>query len=122
MELGDDPPCVFRRIRFSEFSKTVHGQPQLWDIRSEPENSPRTAWRGDFGHNLITDRDSGRSKGFGFVEMGSAEEAHKAKRALDGSQLDGRALKVDAAREQVPRAPRSGGVFGGGYHSGGDRW
>jgi cold-inducible RNA-binding protein len=70
--------------------------------------------------NLITDRDSGRSKGFGFVEMGSADEAQKAKTALDGTQVDGRALKVDVAKEQAPRAPRSGGGYGGG--SGGNRW
>jgi cold-inducible RNA-binding protein len=76
--------------------------------------------------NLITDRDSGRPKGFGFVEMGSAEEAQAAKTAIDGTQVDGRALKVDVAKEQVPRAPRSGGGgygggggFGGG---GGNRW
>jgi cold-inducible RNA-binding protein len=67
--------------------------------------------------SLITDRDSGRPKGFGFVEMGSPEEAQKAKDALDGTQLDGRALKVDTAKEQVPRAPRSGG-YGGGYGGG----
>ncbi len=77
--------------------------------------------------NLITDRDSGRPKGFGFVEMGSAEEAQKAKDAIDGTQVDGRALKVDVAKEQVPRGPRSGGGFGGGgggggYRSGGNRW
>ena len=64
--------------------------------------------------NLITDRDSGRPKGFGFVEMGSADEAQTAKGALDGTQMDGRALKVDVAKEQVPRAPRSGGGYGGG--------
>jgi RNA recognition motif-containing protein len=64
--------------------------------------------------NLITDRDTGRPKGFGFVEMGSPEEAQTAKGALDGSQLDGRALKVDVAKEQVARAPRSGGGYGGG--------
>jgi RNA recognition motif-containing protein len=67
--------------------------------------------------NLITDRDSGRSKGFGFVEMGSADEAQKAKGALDGTDLDGRPLKVDVAKEQAPRAPRSDGGFGGG-----NRW
>ncbi len=75
--------------------------------------------------NLITDRDTGRAKGFGFVEMGTAEDAQKAKSALDGTQLDGRALKVDVAKEQVPRAPRSGGGFGGGgggYSGGGNRW
>ena len=71
--------------------------------------------------NLITDRDSGRPKGFGFVEMGSAEEAQKAVAALDGTQLDGRALKVNEAKPQVPRESRSGGYGGGGYGGGGDR-
>jgi cold-inducible RNA-binding protein len=78
---------------------------------------------------LITDRDSGRPKGFGFVEMGSAEDAQKAKSALDGTQLDGRALKVDVAKEMTPRAPRSGGggyggggYGGGGGNRGGNRW
>ena len=75
--------------------------------------------------NLITDRDSGRPKGFGFVEMGSADEAQKAKGALDGTQMDGRALKVDVAKEQAPREPRSGGYgggSGGGGSRGGNRW
>ncbi len=64
--------------------------------------------------NLITDRDSGRSKGFGFVEMGSIDEAQTAKNALDGTELGGRALKVDEAKPQTPRAPRSSGGYGGG--------
>ena len=75
--------------------------------------------------NLITDRDSGRPKGFGFVEMGSADEAQKAKGALDGTQMDGRALKVDIAKPQEPRAPRSSGGYGGGNgggYSSGNRW
>ena len=77
--------------------------------------------------NLITDRDSGRPKGFGFVEMGSADEAQTAKGALDGTQMDGRALKVDVAKEMTPRAPRSGGGYGGGGGGGyggggGNRW
>ncbi|HEY5529578.1 MAG TPA: RNA-binding protein [Thermoleophilia bacterium] len=66
---------------------------------------------------LITDRETGRPRGFAFVEMGSPEQAETAKTAVDGAQLDGRALKVDIAKEQVPRAPRSGG--GGGYGGGG---
>ena len=69
--------------------------------------------------NLITDRDSGRPKGFGFVEMGSPDDAQKAKSALDGTQLDGRALKVDVAKEMTPRAPRTGGGYGGGGFGGG---
>ncbi len=69
--------------------------------------------------NLITDRDSGRPKGFGFVEMGSAEEAQAAKEAVNGTDVDGRALNVDIAKEQAPRAPRSGGYGGGGFGGGG---
>ncbi|MCL5736888.1 MAG: RNA-binding protein [Actinobacteria bacterium] len=69
--------------------------------------------------NLITDRDSGRPKGFGFVEMATPEEAEAAKNALNGAQLDGRTLKVDIAKELQPRAPRSGGYGGGGYGGGG---
>jgi cold-inducible RNA-binding protein len=65
---------------------------------------------------LITDRDTGRPKGFGFVEMGSPEQAETAKTALDGTQLDGRSLKVDEAKEQAPRPPRGGG------YGGGNRW
>ena len=69
--------------------------------------------------NLITVRGTGRPKGFGFVELGTAEEAQKAKGALDGTQLDGRSLKVDVAKEQAPRSPRSGGGYSSG---GGNRW
>ncbi len=49
---------------------------------------------------VITDRDTGRSRGFGFVEMASAEEAQKAISAIDGSTVDGRQLNVNIARER----------------------
>jgi RNA recognition motif-containing protein len=55
------------------------------------------------------DRDSGRSKGFGFVEMASADEAQAAIDALDGKEVGGRTLKVNEARPQTDRPPRSGG-------------
>ena len=67
---------------------------------------------------VITDRDTGRSRGFGFVEMPSAEEARAAIAALDGFELDGRTLKVNEAR---PRGERRGGGGGGGYGGGGGR-
>ena len=67
--------------------------------------------------NVITDRDTGQSKGFGFVEMSSDSEAQKAIQELDGSSLEGRAIKVNEARPKAPRDSRGGG--GGGR---GNRW
>jgi cold-inducible RNA-binding protein len=58
---------------------------------------------------VITDRDSGRSKGFGFVEMSSDEEAKAAVSALDGSDLQGRKVVVNVARPQESRPPRNDG-------------
>ena len=59
---------------------------------------------------VITDRETQRSKGFGFVEMGTEQEAQAAIAALNGKNVDGRALTVNEAR---PQEPRSGGGFGG---------
>ncbi|MBP1152347.1 MULTISPECIES: RNA recognition motif domain-containing protein [Methylocaldum] len=61
--------------------------------------------------NVIMDRDTGRSKGFGFVEMSNDQEAQAAISALNGKDVDGRSLTVNEAR---PREERSGGGFGGG--------
>ena len=66
--------------------------------------------------NIVEDRDTGRSRGFGFVEMSSKEEAQAAIAALDGKEVDGRNLKVNEAK---PRENRSGGGGGGGGGSGG---
>ena len=68
---------------------------------------------------VITDKMSGRSKGFGFVEMGSEEEAQKAVEMFNGQELDGRAIVVNEARPMQPRAPRTGGFGGGGGGRGG---
>ncbi len=62
---------------------------------------------------VIMDRDSGRSKGFGFVEMTSDEEAQNAITQFNGAQLNGRPLTVNEARPMAPRA--SGGGFGGNH-------
>ena len=67
---------------------------------------------------IISDRDTGRSKGFGFVQMGSDAEATAAIAALNGQQHDGRALTVNEAKPREAR-PRSGGGGGGGYGGGG---
>ena len=70
--------------------------------------------------NLITDRQTGRPKGFAFVEMSTPEEGEAAKAALNGTDLDGRAINVDSAREQEQRKPGGfGGSRGGGGYGGG---
>lgn len=75
---------------------------------------------------VVTDRDTGRSRGFGFVEMGSAEEAEQAISKFNGQEIDGRRLQVEKAKEGGAGggARRSGGFGGarGGYGGGSRRW
>ena len=67
---------------------------------------------------LISDRETGRPRGFGFIEMGSSEDADKAIQELNGFELDGRQLTVNEARERT----RGGGGGGGGGRGGFDRY
>ncbi len=78
---------------------------------------------------VITDRDTGRSRGFGFVTFSQDEEAKTAISKMDGTTLDGKTIKVNEAQEKSPRGGggfgrgRSGGGFGGGRGGGGgNRW
>lgn len=64
---------------------------------------------------VITDRDTGRSKGFGFVEMSTEQEAADAIGKMNGLDQEGRALKVSEAKPQTPREGRGGGGGGGGF-------
>ena len=68
---------------------------------------------------VMMERDTGRSKGFGFVEMGSDAEAQAAIEGVNGQSLGGRNLVVNEARPMEPRPPRSGGFGGGGGGFGG---
>lgn len=72
--------------------------------------------------SVVTDRDTGQSRGFGFVEMASAEEAAEAVKKFNGQQVDGRTLKVEIANSKGA----GGGAGGGGFRSrgggGGNRW
>ena len=71
---------------------------------------------------VIMDRDTGRSKGFGFVEMGSDQEAQAAIAAMNGKEVDGRALTVNEAKPREERGGGGGrGGSGGGYGGGGSR-
>jgi RNA recognition motif-containing protein len=67
--------------------------------------------------SVVTDRDTGRSRGFAFIEMSDAGEAEKAIAAVNGQQLGGRALNVNEAKPKPPRS--SSGPRGGGRSSGG---
>ena len=69
---------------------------------------------------IVTDRDTGQSRGFGFVEVGTVEAANNAVAKLNGVQLDGRTIRVEISK---PSAPRSGGPgFGRDSGSGRGRW
>jgi RNA recognition motif-containing protein len=68
---------------------------------------------------VISDRDTGRSKGFGFVQMGTNEEAQAAIAALNGQEQDGRALTVNEAKPKENRSGGGGGGGRGGYGGGG---
>ena len=74
--------------------------------------------------SIMTDRDTGRSRGFGFVEMTSAEDGEKAIAAMNGSQIGGRTLNVNEARPKVERGGGGGrdrGGRGAGHGGGGGR-
>lgn len=73
--------------------------------------------------HVVSDRETGQSRGFGFVTMGTSEAAQKAIAEMNGAMLDGRALKVNEAEERGARGGGGGGGGGrGGRGGGGGRW
>jgi cold-inducible RNA-binding protein len=72
--------------------------------------------------SIMTDRDTGRSRGFGFVEMTNAEDGEKAIAALNGTQIGGRTLNVNEARPKTERAGGGGGGRGRDRGDRGGRW
>jgi len=102
-------------------SKKLYVGNLSYDVSSSDLEAMLAAYGTVLSAEVISDRDTGRSKGFGFVEMDSAAEADAAIAALNGQDHGGRALTVNEAK---PRAPRSGGGGGGGrggYGGGGGR-
>jgi RNA recognition motif-containing protein len=71
---------------------------------------------------IVTDRDTGQSRGFGFVEMATSEAAGEAVRKFNGTTLGGRTLTVEIAKPSAPRNNAGGRRADGGYRSGGGRW
>ncbi|GAB2221747.1 hypothetical protein Droror1_Dr00012935 [Drosera rotundifolia] len=64
---------------------------------------------------IINDRETGRSRGFGFVSFATEESANSAMSAMDGQELDGRNIRVTVANDRAPRGGGFGGGYGGGY-------
>ena len=83
-----------------------------WDTTDEGLREAFTPYGEITESKIITDRDTGRSRGFGFVTFSEDENAKSAISKMDGSSLDGKILKVNEAQE---RSPRGGGYSGGGF-------
>jgi RNA recognition motif-containing protein len=92
-----------------------------YSVRDESLNEAFSQYGTVVSAKVMMDRDTGRSKGFGFVEMGSDAEAQAAINGMNGQAIDGRAVVVNEARprEERPGGFRSGGGGGGGYGGGG---
>jgi RNA recognition motif-containing protein len=93
-----------------------------YSVRDEDLNQEFSAFGSVQSAKVVMDRESGRSKGFGFVEMGSPAEAQAAIQGLHGKNFGGRDLTVNIARPMESRGPRTGGFGGGGYGGGGRRY
>jgi cold-inducible RNA-binding protein len=101
-----------------------------YTVRDEDLQQSFSAFGAVNSAKVMMERDTGRSKGFGFVEMGSDAEAQAAIEGMNGQSLGGRSLVVNEARPMEPRPPRTGGFggprsggggFGGGGNDGGFR-
>lgn len=90
-----------------------------WGTTEDGLRSAFTQFGNVVSATVISDKYTGKSKGFGFVEMGSEEEAQRAMQEMNGKELDGRTIVVNEARPMQPRENRGGG--GGGYRGRDDR-
>jgi RNA recognition motif-containing protein len=92
-----------------------------YSFRDEDMQQAFSAFGSVSSAKVMMERETGRSKGFGFVEMGSDAEAQAAIKGMNGQNIGGRDLVVNEARPMEPRAPRSGGYGGGngGFGGGG---
>ena len=94
-----------------------------WDTTDEGLRQAFASYGEITEAKVITDRDTGRSRGFGFVTFAQNEDAKSAISKMDGTSLDGKTIKVNEAQEKSPRSgDRSGGGFGGGRGGGRNRW
>ena len=85
-----------------------------YDVDEDKLNTMFTKYGSVDSATVIIDRDSGRSKGFGFVEMSDQKQAQAALDGLNGTDLDGRSITVNEARPREPRRDNNRGGYGGG--------
>lgn len=90
-----------------------------YTVRDEDLNQAFSAFGDVASAKVMMERDTGRSKGFGFVEMGSDADAQSAIEGMNGQSLGGRSLVVNEARPMEARPPRAGGFGGGARREGG---
>jgi cold-inducible RNA-binding protein len=94
-----------------------------WDTKDEGLRQAFASYGEITEAKVITDRDTGRSRGFGFVTFAQDDDAKTAISKMDGTNLDGKIIKVNEAQEKSPRGGgRSGGGFGGGRGGRSNRW
>lgn len=110
--------CVLIFIIFNFYLMNIFVAKLSWDTTSSDLQNAFEAFGAVSSANVISDKFTGKSKGFGFVEMDNDDEARAAIQELDGSQLDGRDIVVKKAE---PRGGGGGGRRGGGG-GGGGRW
>jgi RNA recognition motif-containing protein len=121
---------LIRKVKFGWFAhlvrkfsmgKKLYVGNLSYSVTNESLGSMFSAYGQVDSAQVIIDRDTNRSKGFGFVEMSSGEEAEAAIAGLNGQDNDGRALKVNEAKPKEDR-PRTGGGYGGGGGGGNRRY
>jgi cold-inducible RNA-binding protein len=95
-------------------SKKLYVGNLSFDVTQDQLQSMFSPYGGVQSAQLISDRDTGRSKGFGFVEMSSEKEAAAAISGMNGQMVDGRALTVNEAKPKEDRPRTGGGGYGGG--------
>jgi len=92
-----------------------------WGVDDQQLEDMFTPYGAVASAKVIMDRDTGRSRGFGFVEMDDDGAADDAANGLNGSEINGRPLRVNEANDRPPRR-EGGGGGGGGHRGGGNRW
>src|SRR4030042_949249 len=104
-------------------AKKLFGGGLRWDTKDDGLRQAFASYGEITEAKVITDHDPGRSRGFGFVTFPPADDAKTAISKMDGTDLDGKTIKVNEAQEKSPRGGgRSGGGFGGGRGSRSNRW